>query len=227
MAFVPLSDSLYVRVWCEPSNLSNHNEQNSTTLAFFVSCEANADDAFIKTIVGEKLEPSLWWLDSAEQNTQCWESLFKYWTKYQHFTRVRTEATLIQATLYTLARWAKTTISFVFRQINRKALQLLILFLTSRQLATMQMRLMLLEMTTTRVTICWVLPTLPTLPVHISHYITQTKIRWEFQKNLHKKTHTFVCKTERCNSCVFKFNVVYLLTYCFILLLYCKNCFET
>ena len=55
MAFVPLSDSLYVRVWCEPSNLSNLNEQNSTTLEFFVSCDPNADDAFIKTIIGGKI----------------------------------------------------------------------------------------------------------------------------------------------------------------------------
>ena len=55
MAFVPLSDSLYVRVWCEPSNLSNLNEQNSITLEFFVSCDPNADDAFIKTIIGGKI----------------------------------------------------------------------------------------------------------------------------------------------------------------------------
>ena len=55
MAFVPLSDSLYVRVWCDPSNLSNLNEQNSTALEFFVPCDPNADDAFIKTIIGGKI----------------------------------------------------------------------------------------------------------------------------------------------------------------------------
>ena len=55
MAFVPLTDSLYVRVWCEPSNLSNLKEQNSTTMAFYVSCDPSADDAFIKTTIGGKI----------------------------------------------------------------------------------------------------------------------------------------------------------------------------
>ena len=55
MAFAPLFDSLYVRVWCEPSNLSNLNERNSTALEFFVSCDPNADNAFIRTISGGKI----------------------------------------------------------------------------------------------------------------------------------------------------------------------------
>ena len=140
----------------------------------------------------EKLEPSNWWLDSAKQNRQSWESLFIYWTKQQHFTRVRTETTLIQATLYRLARWAKTTVSFVFLRIKQKALQLLILFLTSQQLPSMQMRLMLLETTKTCVTICRVLATLPTLLVHFIHYIMQTKIHFEFQK-IYTKRNAYVC----------------------------------
>ena len=147
------------------------------------------------------MEPSNWWLDLAKQSRQCWESLFIYWTKYQLFSSVRTEAAIIQATLYTLARWAKTTITFGCLRINQKALQLLILFYTSRQLATMQLRLMLLEMTTALVTICRVAPTLLTSLVHFIHYFTQTKLRFEFRKLCIKKTHTFVCKTKRCNSC--------------------------
>ena len=55
MAFVPLSYSLYLRVWCEPSNLSNLKEQSSITLEVFASCDSTADDAFIKTVIGGKI----------------------------------------------------------------------------------------------------------------------------------------------------------------------------
>ena len=133
---------------------------------------------------------------------------------------MRTEETLIQVTLQRLARHSKTTISFVFLRISQKALQLLNLFLTSRQLATMQIRLILLEMTSTRVTICRIDPTLLIFPDHFIHYIRQAKLRFELQKLLFYLTHTFV---ERQG--VFRTLWCIIYRYCFRILLPCHISF--
>ena len=51
--FIHLSDYLYVRVWCEPSNLSNN--QISATLEFLVVCNNDSEDASIKTVIGGRI----------------------------------------------------------------------------------------------------------------------------------------------------------------------------
>ena len=53
MAFMPISEYLYVRVWCEPRNLLKN--QISTTLVFFFVCNPISEDVFIKTTIRRKI----------------------------------------------------------------------------------------------------------------------------------------------------------------------------
>ena len=69
MVFMPHSDSLYKRVRCEPSKLSN--KQISNTLEFFPLESPTPKTLLSKLYSGEELGFSNWFLDSASWNRQC------------------------------------------------------------------------------------------------------------------------------------------------------------